>query len=236
MAAAVAAVALVASVAATGSDFVIAQIEGVGSNLVYAYYEAGGNISASEADYIQLDDVDAVRARLGSLAAAVVGVTTSWDSIAVDGAPMQIRILGSSEEYRSVRNLQVHAGRFLERSDLASRAKVCLVTSGLATSLFGDGGGALGRNMELHGLDFRVIGVFFRAGRNVRPVRSLEELGAGPATQSCATSKRLSESIPSMFPSGHTGRSRRPPGSSARRLRPGTARDRYTGSTRCPAS
>ena len=160
MAAAVAAVALVASVAATGSDFVIAQIEGVGSNLVYAYYEAGGNISASEADYIQLADVDAVRARLGSLAVAVVGVTTSWDSIAVDGAPMQIRILGSSEEYRSVRNLQLHAGRFLEGSDLASRAKVCLVTSGLATSLFGDGAGAVGRDMELHGLDFRVIGVF----------------------------------------------------------------------------
>ena len=160
MAAAVAAVTLVASVAATGSDYVIAQIEGVGSNLVYAYYEAGGNISASEADYIQLADVDAVRTRLGSLAAAVVGVTTSWDSIAVDGTPMQIRILGSSESYRSVRNLEIHAGRFLEGSDLASRAKVCLVTSQLAATLFGGAGAAVGRDIELHGLDFRVIGVF----------------------------------------------------------------------------
>ena len=44
MAAAVAAVALVASVASTGSAFVLAQIQGVGSNLVYAYYEAGGTV------------------------------------------------------------------------------------------------------------------------------------------------------------------------------------------------
>lgn len=160
MAAAVAAVALVASVAATGSDFVIAQIEGVGSNLVYAYYEAGGNISASEADYIQLADVEAVRARLGGMAAAVVGVTTSWDSIAVDGAPMQIRILGSSETYRRVRNLEVHAGRFLETSDLTSRAKVCVVTPELAVTLFGSGAHAVGRDVKLHGLDFRVIGIF----------------------------------------------------------------------------
>ena len=160
MAAAVAAVVLVASVAATGSDFVIAQIEGVGSNLVYAYYEAGGNVSASEADYIQLSDVEAVRASLGSLAAAVVGVTTSWDSIVVDGGPIQIRILGSSEAYRSVRNLEIHAGRFLESSDLESRAKVCLITPQLAAKLFAPGGGSVGRSLEIHGLEFRVVGEF----------------------------------------------------------------------------
>ena len=42
MAVAVAAVILVVTVAFTGSEFVMSQIEGVGSNLVYAYYEAGG--------------------------------------------------------------------------------------------------------------------------------------------------------------------------------------------------
>ena len=160
MAAAVAAVILVASVAETGSEFVLAQIEGVGSNLVYAYYEAGGNVSAAESDYVDLSDVEAVRARLGSLAAAVAGVTTSWDSITVDGTPMQIRILGSSEEYRAVRNLKIHAGRFLERSDLESRAKVCLVTPELAGKLFGTSSEAVGERLKAHGLDFLVVGVF----------------------------------------------------------------------------
>lgn len=160
MAAAVAAVILVATVAATGSKFVISQIEGVGSNLVYAYYEAGGNVSAAESDYVNLADVDAVRSRLGNLATAVAGVTSSWDSITVNGTPMQIRILGSSEEYRAVRNLRIHAGRFLEEGDLASRAKVCLVTPELALQLFGGTAPAVGRTIKAHGLEFLVVGVF----------------------------------------------------------------------------
>ena len=160
MAAAVASVILVASVAATGRDYVLAQIEGVGSNLVYAYYEAGGNVSPSESDYIDLGDVDAVRERLGPLASGVAAVTTSWDSISVGGNPLQIRILGSSEEYRAVRRLRIHAGRFLDSSDVRSRAKVCLVTPELAAKVFGRGRDALGRSLKAHGLDFQVVGVF----------------------------------------------------------------------------
>ena len=160
MGAAVAAVVLVATVAATGSEFVIAQIEGVGSNLVFAYYEAGGNVSASEADYIDHSDVDAVQARLGSLASAVAGVTTTWDSISVDGRPMQLRVLGSSDKYRLVRNLEIHAGRFIDRRDLESRSKVCLVTPQLSAKVFGTGAEAVGRSITVHGLEFRIVGEF----------------------------------------------------------------------------
>lgn len=160
MSAAVASVSLVATVAATGSAFVLGQIEGVGSNLVYAYYEPGGNVSASEADYIDLGDVDAVRASLGPLAAAVAGVSSTWDSLVVDGVPMQVRVLGSSEHYSFVRNLQLHAGRFLQRHDGESRAKVCLITPELSARLFGGSAAALGRALKIRGLDFRIVGVF----------------------------------------------------------------------------
>lgn len=160
MTVAVAAVVLVATVAATGSDFVIAQIEGVGSNLIYAYYEAGGNVSAAEADYIDLADIEAVRDRLGGLATAVAGVTTSWDYVSIEGRPMQIRVLGSSHEYRAVRNLEVHSGRFLDREDLETKSKVCLVTPELARKVFGAGVDAVGRRLKVHGLEFSVIGEF----------------------------------------------------------------------------
>ncbi len=160
MAVAVATVILVATVAATGSEFVLAQIEGVGSNLVYAYYEAGGNVSAAESDYVTLADVEAVRVQLGSLASSVAGVTTSWDSITVSGNPVQIRILGSDQEYRAVRNLRIHAGRFLDRADLESRAKVCLLTPELARTVFGTGPDPLGKSLKVHGLDFLVVGLF----------------------------------------------------------------------------
>ena len=86
----------------------------------FAYYEAGGNVSVSEADYIDLADVDAVRGQLGDMAEAVTGVMSSWDSITIDGNPRQMRILGSDELYRQARNLEVLDGRFLDQSDLES--------------------------------------------------------------------------------------------------------------------
>lgn len=160
MAAAVAALIIVAAAALTGRDFVVSRIEGVGSNLIYAYYEAGGNVSPAEADYIDLADIDAVRERLGGLAEAAAGVMSTWDWITLDGRPRQIRVLGSSAEYRVVRNLQVLAGRFLDSGDLLSRAKVCLLTPETAERLYGSAERAVGKTLKVHDLDFRVVGVF----------------------------------------------------------------------------
>ena len=155
-----ASVILVVSTALTGRDFVVKQIQGVGSNLVYAYYEAGGNVSESEADYITLADVEAVRRRLGPRARAVAGVMGSWDRLFIDGRERQIRVLGSSAEYETVRNLKIPAGRFFDADDVARRAKVCLLTEPLAEKLFNSSRAAVGQSISVHQLRFTVIGVF----------------------------------------------------------------------------
>ncbi len=160
MTVAVASLIVVVTAALTGRDFVISRIEGVGSNLIYAYYEAGGNVSPAEADYIDLADIDAVRDRLGGLVEAAAGVMSTWDWVSVDGRPRQIRVLGSSAEYRVVRNLRVLAGRFLDSGDLLSRAKVCLLTPATAEQLYGSADEAVGKTLKVHDLDFRVVGVF----------------------------------------------------------------------------
>jgi putative ABC transport system permease protein len=150
----------VVSTALAGRDFVVARIEGVGANLIYAYYEAGGNVSAAEADYIDLADVEAIRARLGPLAAAVSGVMTAWDSATVEGRPRQFRVLGANTDYRRVRNLRLPAGRFFDELEVEERKKVVLLTPELAAEMFGGAEAAVGRTMKIQGLDFRVIGVF----------------------------------------------------------------------------
>ena len=155
-----ASVILVVSTALTGRDFVVKQIQGVGSNLVYAYYEAGGNVSESEADYITLADVEAVRRQLGPRAQAVAGVMGSWDRLFIDGRERQIRVLGSSAEYEAVRNLKIPAGRFFDADDVARRAKVCLLTEPLAEKLFDSSRAAVGQSIPIHALRFTVIGVF----------------------------------------------------------------------------
>ena len=91
-----AAVIVVVSVALTGREFVVQQIEGVGANLIYAYYEAGGNVSEAEADYITLDDLKAVKLQLGDMAQGIAGVMGTWDRLFIDGRAQQIRVLGSN--------------------------------------------------------------------------------------------------------------------------------------------
>ncbi len=155
-----ASVILVVSVALAGRDFVVHQIEGVGSNLIYAYYEAGGNVSASEADFITVADLGAVRDGLGDAVTAAAGVISTWDWVPVGGRPQQIRVLGSNVDYRYVRNLDILAGRYFDEADMEERAKVALLTPELARKLYGSVDGAVGQPIKIQGLKFQVIGVF----------------------------------------------------------------------------
>ncbi len=155
-----ASVIVVVSVALTGRDFVVRLIEGVGANLIYAYYESGGNLSRAEADFITLDDLEAIRAQLDGMLQGAAGVMTTWDWLTINGRPRQIRVLGSNEDYRIVRNLVIPAGRFFDADDLEQRNKVCLLTESLARKMFGTPANAVGESIAVHGLKFTVIGVF----------------------------------------------------------------------------
>jgi putative ABC transport system permease protein len=135
-------------------------IEGVGANLIYAYYEAGGNVSTSEADYITLSDLEAVKTQLGDVVTGAAGVMSTWDTIPINGRSSQVRVLGSNEDYRVVRNLTIPAGRFFDESDIAERRKVGLLTEPLAAKLFGSPQDSVGGEVKVHGLRFTVIGVF----------------------------------------------------------------------------
>src|SRR5438876_10267181 len=69
-----ASVILVVTISLTSRDYILDQIRGIGSNLVYANYEAGSQTATQvEADYVKLSDVDAVRQFLGARINAATG-------------------------------------------------------------------------------------------------------------------------------------------------------------------
>src|SRR5438445_6972028 len=62
-----ASVILVVTISLASKNLILDQIRGIGSNLVYADYEAGGqNIAEVEGDFVKLADVQAMRDDLGS--------------------------------------------------------------------------------------------------------------------------------------------------------------------------
>ncbi len=156
-----ASVILVVTISLTSRDYILEQIEGVGSNIVFAYYEAGNQSETqADADFVKMSDVDAVRERLGSRIVAATGITTSFDRMRIAGKERDVRINGSDQDYKTVRNLVVTSGRFLDSSDVALRQKVALLTDKLAGRLYGSRAGALGQVLKLHGLQFTVAGTF----------------------------------------------------------------------------
>src|SRR6266699_7222137 len=74
-----ASVILVVTISLTSRDYILEQIEGIGSNIIFAYYaSAGGPASAvADADYIKMTDVEALRQNLGADIVAATGVMSN---------------------------------------------------------------------------------------------------------------------------------------------------------------
>jgi putative ABC transport system permease protein len=156
-----ASVILVVTISLTSRDYILEQIEGLGSNMISAYYEVGNqSATQADADFVKMADVDAVRERLAGRIVAATGVMTDYDRILVAGKERDVKVLGSDQDYKPVRNLMVTSGRFLDASDGTLREHVALLTDKLAERLYGTRDGGLGQIIKVHGLQFTVIGTF----------------------------------------------------------------------------
>jgi ABC-type antimicrobial peptide transport system, permease component len=156
-----ASVILVVTISLTSRDYILDQIRAIGSNLVYAYYEAGSRTAMLvESDFVKLGDVQAVREQLGSRIVAATGVITNYDRLYINGRAEDIAVIGADDQYALVRNLVVSSGRFLDASDVELRQKVALLTTQLAKRLYGSDESAVGQVLKLSGLQFTVIGTF----------------------------------------------------------------------------
>jgi putative ABC transport system permease protein len=157
-----ASVILVVTISLTSRDYILEQIEGVGSNLVYAQAEVGTQQTLTQvgADFVKLADVEAVREQLAGRIVAATAVMNTFDRMRIEGKDQDIQVIGTDEFYKPVRNMVVLSGRFLDSSDIALRQKVCLLTQKLAERLYGSTSAAIGNIIKIHELQFTVIGTF----------------------------------------------------------------------------
>src|SRR5271165_6055452 len=60
-----ASVILVVTISLTSRDYILEQVEGVGSNIIFAYFANGGSTTVTaDADYVKMADVEAIRQEL----------------------------------------------------------------------------------------------------------------------------------------------------------------------------
>ena len=128
---------LVVTIGLTGKQYLLQQIQNVGSNMMVAEFQ-GGDVSGNESasDLLTVDDLGAVRKQVPGLSASSPMVELH-DRITVPGGKERdIMVLGVSWQYLYVRNLDVLAGRFFEGRDEQARNKVAVITQTLANTLY----------------------------------------------------------------------------------------------------
>jgi putative ABC transport system permease protein len=155
-----ASVILVVTISLTSRDYILEQVEGIGSNMIFAYYVSAGTTAAADADYIKMADVDAIRGQLQPDIVAATGVMSNFDRILIGGKLQDVKIIGTDQYYQAVRNIVISSGRFLDEGDLRLRNKAGLLTDKLAERMYGARNAALGQTIRLYGLQFTVIGTF----------------------------------------------------------------------------
>ena len=66
-------------------------------------------------------------------------------------------VQGVSEDYLDIAGVEVSSGRGLQYSDMATRAKVCVIGAYIDQAYFG--GSAVGQTMRIYGTTFTIVGV-----------------------------------------------------------------------------
>jgi putative ABC transport system permease protein len=147
---------LVVTVALAGKRYVIAQIEGVGANLIYADHVYSS--TSSVADEITLEDADAVKAAIPQ-ARQVAGTRNIPLTMVVNGEEHPVSMVGVTQGFQQIRNLVILNGSYFDQDDLNSRRKVCLLTESLAAAVF-PSDNPVGKDVRIGEIHLTVIGVF----------------------------------------------------------------------------
>ena len=148
---------LVVTVALTGRKFVLAQIESIGSNLIWVELVRALDRPEPLSNELTWSDLEAAQSLPD---VTEVAATRDWPMVVVvNGAERPVTLIGVTMGFQAIRHLVILRGRYFDADDMQSRNKVCLVTKELSDRVFGHEN-PIGETIRLGELTFTVIGVF----------------------------------------------------------------------------
>ncbi len=152
----VSSVIILVSIAQGTTQSVTSSIESMGSNLI--------NINITGKRYLDNNDIEKIKEFSG---VAQVSPVVNGNVTAKYGTDsMSLNIQGVDENYSTVRNHGVQAGRFVLPLDVEYRQKVAILGSTVVTELYGSEN-PMGDIIQLNGTNFTVVGVLEEKGSTV---------------------------------------------------------------------
>ena len=145
---------------------ITAQIESVGTNLIFVspgrLQEGGAFTMVGSATSLTIADAEAI-----AQAPSVVGVSPILEDraqIVYLSQNTNSSLLGVTPSYLEVNNFELADGEFISEANVTARSTVAVLGSSVADTLFGGEAGAVGQNIRINGQPYRVIGVLASKG------------------------------------------------------------------------
>ncbi len=166
----VAAVIAMVSIGQGAQASVQEQIASVGTNILFV---GGGSMNVggvrsgtgqSNINTLTVDDIDAIRREISSVAMATPSVNTR-SQLVFGNQNWNTQVQGVNEQFPQIRKWLIGSGEFFTEADVRTAARVVVLGQTIAESLF-PGMDPVGQTMRVRELPFRVVGVMARRGQD----------------------------------------------------------------------
>jgi len=161
----VAAVVILVAIGSGAKQKVEEQVEGLGSNLLLIVPGRVDFGAAPTVSRLRLDDVDAVTRIVGDRDRIAVA-TSSGETVRAGTRSRFTSVNGVLETTPKVFVRDIARGAYLSRSDVDVARRVAVLGSAVAQTLFGERD-AVGAQVTIAGVRFRVVGVFAPLGQSL---------------------------------------------------------------------
>jgi putative ABC transport system permease protein len=166
----VAAVIAMVSIGQGASASVQAQIESIGTNLLFV--SAGsqnvggvrGGIGDNGTNTLTVEDLEAIKREVPSVSMVTPAINARSQLVA-GNMNWNTTVQGVSEQYPEIRKWNVQTGEFFSDADVRTAARVIVIGQSVADNLF-PGSDPIGQTLRVMNLPFRVVGVMARKGQD----------------------------------------------------------------------
>lgn len=140
------------------------KIEGIGSNLLmvmpgaqknFGYAVRGGGASAQT---LTMDDAEAIQEKI-DLVEEVAPNSNKKEQVVSSSSNTNTTINGVTNNYETVKNIEMSAGIFITEKNNTSISKVAVLGPDVVTDLFDEDADVVGQKIRINGVGFSIIGV-----------------------------------------------------------------------------
>jgi putative ABC transport system permease protein len=166
----VSAVIAMVSIGQGASASVQAQIESIGTNLLFVSAGAQnvGGVRSGTGDTgtntLTVEDLDAIKREVPSVSMVTPSVNARSQLVA-GNMNWNTAVTGVSEQYPEIRKWPVASGSFFTDADVRTAARVIVIGQTLSDNLF-PGADPIGQDIRVMNLPFRIVGVMARKGQD----------------------------------------------------------------------